>query len=129
MFLMLIVFVFVLVMSFAVVMLVTRPSTAERVIEHRIASLSGAVGEGSPPSEETVQIVKQRRLSDLPWLDALLRDVRPVQRLDLLIKQAESSWSVGGVLGGCVLLGMLGCCIGYYELSNALFALLPGALL
>lgn len=129
MFLMLIIFVFVLVMSFVVVMLFTRPSTTERAIAGRIARISGPLGEGPNPPEEMVQIIKQRRLSDLPWLDDLLQNVRPVQRIELALKQAECSWSAGRVLGSSVMLGVMGCGVGYYELPNPLLALLPGAAL
>src|SRR5271157_1647334 len=63
MFLVATVFLLVLGLSFAVVMLLTRPSTAERVIEGRIAKLSSPAGREQAPPEELVQIIKQRRLS------------------------------------------------------------------
>src|SRR5271157_2380365 len=129
MFLVATVFLLVLGLSFAVVMLLTRPSTAERVIEGRIAKLSSPAGSEQAPPEELVQIIKQRRLSAVPWLDALLQSLRLAQRIDLLIAQAESSWSVGGVLGSCALLGILGGAAGYYEIANFACALLPGVAL
>lgn len=126
MFLIVLIFVFVLVMSFTVVALVTRPSSVERVIEGRIAKLSGSPGDDPGPPEESMQIVKQRRLSEVPWLDACLQNLRLAQRVEFLIAQAESSWTVGGVLGSCVLLGLAGCGVGYYELSNLIVSLLSG---
>jgi tight adherence protein B len=127
MFLIATVFLLVLGLSFAVVMLLTRPSTTERVIEGRIAKLSSPGGSEQEQQEEVVQLIKQRRLSDLPWLDGLLQSVRLAQRIELLIAQAESSWSVGGALGSCTLLGVIGCAAGYYEIANPICALLLGA--
>jgi len=124
-FLIVIVFLFVLGLSFAVVMLVTRPSTAERVIEDRIARLSGTPAAAPVASEDTVELVKLRRLSDWPCVDALLQSVRLAQRIQLLISQAESSWSVGGTLGSCVLLAMTGFALGYYQLAHVSYALVP----
>ncbi len=126
MFLIVTVFVLVLGLSFLVVLLVTRPSTEERRIEGRIAKLSGEVIDGPGAPDEMVQIIKHRNLSELPWLDAFLQTRRLAQRVDLLIKQAESSWSVGGVLGGCAVLGAAGFAVGYYELPSPIFAFLPG---
>ncbi len=127
MFLIAIIFFFVLMVSFVVVIVVTRPSTTDRVIQGRIAKLSGVVMGGPNSHDEVVSIIKHRRLSDLPWLDAFLQSASVAQRVELLIAQAESSWSVGGVLGGCALLGIAGCAAGYYELPNPFCALLPGA--
>jgi len=126
MFLIVTVFLLVMALSFLVVLLVTRPSTAERVIQGRIAKLSGDVIDGPGLQDEVLQIIKHRRLSELPWLDAFLQTLRLAQRIDLLIAQAESSWSVGGVLGGCAVLAVAGFAIGYYELPNPIFAFLPG---
>jgi len=126
MFLMVAIFSLVLVLCFAVVMLVTRPTTAERVIEGRIARLSDPPAGAPGPQDEVLQIVKHRRLSTLPWLDTALQSLRLAQRIELLIAQAESSWSVAGVLGGCTLLAVAGCAVGYYELPSPLYALLPG---
>jgi tight adherence protein B len=129
MFLIAAVFFLVLGLSFAVVLVVTRPSPAERAIEGRLAKLSCDLSDGPGSQDEVVQIIKHRRLSDLGWLDAFLRTLRLAQRVDLLITQAESSWSVGGVLGGCAVLAGAGFAIGYYELPNAICAFVPAIVL
>lgn len=126
MFLIVAIFLLVLLLSFAVILLVTRPTTAERVIEGRIARLSGTPCGSSGVPPEAVEIIKHQRLSQLPWLDARLQTVRLAQRVQLLISQAESSWSVGGVLGACVVLGAAGCVLAYYDLPNPFCALLAG---
>ena len=129
MFLIAAIFVFVLLASFVVILVVTRPSASERVIGHRVARLTAQLAGAAGPPEEAMEIVKSRRLSELPWLDGLLQSLRLAQRMQLLISQAESSWTVGGVLGGCMLLGAAGFALGYYELPSPLYALLPGLLL
>ena len=125
MFLIATVFLVVLVLSFVVVMLATRPTPAERVIEGRIAKLSGQGGAAGNLPDELSQIIKQTRLSKLPWLDEVLKHISLAQRIQLLITQAESGWTVGGVLTGSAFLGALGFAAGYYELSSAAISLLP----
>jgi len=126
MFLIVTVFLLVLLLSFVVVMLATRPTAAERTIQGRIAKLSGQSGAAANLQDELSQIVKQRQLSKLRWLDEVLKKISLAQRIQLLIAQAESSWTVSGVLGGSVVLGALGFGAGYYELSSALVSLMPG---
>lgn len=126
MFLIVTVFFFVLGLSFAVVMLLTRPSAAQRVIQRRIAKVNGGQGGVAPVlQDELSQLIKQTRLSAAPWLDNLLKNLSGAQKIQLLIAQAESSWTVTGVLGGSVLLSGLGYAAGYYEMPSALVALLP----
>jgi tight adherence protein B len=125
MFLMITVFLLVLVLSFAVTMLMTRPSTTERVIQGRIGRLSGA---GGPVDSEDdmLQIVKATQLSPVPWLDSLLQSISVAQRIQLLIGQAKSSWNVGGVLCASGAVALAGYAVGYYELPNPFYAVLPG---
>ncbi len=124
MFLIVLVFFLVLLLTFLVVLVVTRPTQAERVIEGRIEKLSGG---GAPVvEEETSEIVKHTRFSALPCLNTLLQNFSLTQKIQLLISQAESSWTVGGVLGGSVLSAAAGFGIGCYELPSPLIALVPG---
>ncbi len=59
MFLTIAIFMLVLLLSFAVVMLVTRPTTDERTIGSRIARLSGPAP-GAPSSQDgKLEIIKQ----------------------------------------------------------------------
>jgi tight adherence protein B len=125
MFLMVAIFGFVLLLSFAIILLMTRPTAAERVIESRIASLSSPHA-GDATHEDALELMKPTRLSELRWLDGLLQSIRLAQRIRLLIAQAESGWSVGGVLVACATLAVAGYTLGYYELPHPLYALLPG---
>jgi tight adherence protein B len=124
MFLTVTIFLLVLLLSFAVVMLLTRPSTAERVIEGRITRLRGA-GEADLQEDDPEQLIKRTRLGTMPWLDELLQSIRLAQRVQLLIVQAESSWNVGTVLCSSGALAIAGFAVGYYELPNLWYAPLP----
>jgi tight adherence protein B len=82
-------------------------------------------------------IVKQNRLSQVPWVDALLQRWNSAHDLRLLIEQAESSWTVAGTLSSMAGLAVAGYGIGYYGLPGlwlpvpvaAFFAALPYLLL
>lgn len=124
MFLMTLVFVVVLLLTFAVVLLLTRPTADERVIEDRISRLRAA-RDGLSQPDDAEPIVKRTEVSEVPWLDALLRRCKFVDRVQLLIAQAESSWSAAGVLASTALLGVAGYGLGWYEMGSAVTALVP----
>jgi tight adherence protein B len=123
MFLMVLVFLLLLLLSFAVILLMTRQTAAERTIEGRIANLHNSQKARSVAGPETAAIVKYNRLSQFIWLDQVLQRWPLAHHLRLLIAQAESSWSVAGMLSGMGLLAALGYGIGYYELPSALLPL------
>ena len=125
MFLIALIFVVVLLLSLGVILLVTKPTRTERAIEGRITRLRNFRSGAALLKEETAGILKHIRLSDLPWLDQLLRRWALIRKLHLLIQQAESSWSVAGVLVSSGLLAAGGFALGYYELSSTLVALVP----
>ena len=111
------VFTLVLVLTFAVVMILTRPSATDRSIEARVAGIQSATngiffGEGVP------ELFKRTQLSEVDWLDNLLQHWNVSHKIKLLTSQAESSWSVPLVLaisGGC---GVVGFAIVHYYLSE-----------
>jgi len=125
MFLIGLIFVVVLVLTFGVVLLLTQPTAAERVITRRIAKLSSSP-EGAAWRDEAAPIVKRTPLSEVSWLDSRLRDSALADKIQLLIAQAKSQWSVAGVLGSSFLLAAAGYAVGYYELCSALVAMVPG---
>ena len=130
MFLMMLVFGVVLVLTFAVVLLMTRPTPAERTIEDRIAKLQTTQNViPSPLEKATSELIKQTHLSTIPRLDSLLQHWRLMYEIHLLIQQAESQWSVAGVVACSLGLGLSGYAVGYYELPSALIALLPALVL
>ena len=115
--------------SFAVIVLMTRPTTVERAIEKRIARLHGIqVGE-LMGADDGSQLVKVTKLSEVPYLDALLQHFDAARNLQLLIEQAESKWTVIQVVSAAALLGVAGYGIGLYALPGALLPLLPAVVL
>ncbi len=127
MFLMGLIFFLVLLLTFGVVLVMTRPTSAERTIEGRIARLRGGSKAGGEVEEDSSAIIKQTRLSENPWLDALLRRWSLGQTIQRLIAGAQSLWSVSGVLAWSLGLAAAGYALGYYELPSLAIALLPAA--
>jgi len=125
MFLIGLIFVLVMVISFAVIAVLTRPSAAERAIQGRVEHLGARRG-GAGAAEAEEGLVKAVKLSTSPWLEPLLQRWSLAHKLHLLLAQAESGWSVGGLLAACLLLGLTGYGVGYYVLPGALLALLSG---
>lgn len=123
------IFVLVALMSFLVIVLLTRPTTVERAIEQRVARLQVSQEEKRGTSEEGSQLVKLTRLSQIGWLDAYLQRSNWAHRLQLLIEQGESSWSVGKVIGMSTGLGALGFAIGWCALPGVLLAFVPATVL
>lgn len=106
MFLMVTVFLLVLVLSFACLLLMTRPSSTEKVIDSRLSQIHVSdevyLGEGAPA------IFKQTKLSEIAWVDAILQQVPAAHALQNLLTQAASTWSVGQVILGSLVAGLAG---------------------
>ncbi|MFZ0312577.1 MAG: type II secretion system F family protein [Candidatus Korobacteraceae bacterium] len=127
MFLMGLIFFLVLLLTFGVVLVGTRPTSAERTIAGRIARLRGAPKAGGEVEEDASAIIKQNRASEIPWLDRWLRRWSLAQAIQMLIARAQSLWSVSGVLAWSLGLALAGYALGYYELPSLALALLPAA--
>lgn len=115
----------VALMTFVIIVLLTHPSTVERAIEDRIARLQGAAGVPTAVSDGGTELVKQIRLSRIEQLDRFLRRHAFAYRLQLLIEQAESPWSVGKLMGMAATLALAGYVTGWCVLPNNALALLP----
>jgi len=122
------IFGFALVLSFLVMVVLTRPSSIERKIEARVAHLrerpQDELGDAEPGP-----IIKQLRLSNVDWLDALLQRSAMAQRIQLLIEQAESHWSVARVLAIALALGFAGFVAALFLLPGLLLAPVPALLM
>ncbi len=119
------VFLAVLIVTFLVVILLTRPSAEDRVIEQRMAGIQGTsheifLGEGVP------EIFKRTQLSEIGWLDGLLQHWNLFHKIRLLAAQAESSWSVPVVLAVSGVCGLAGFAISYYCLPELIASVLAG---
>ena len=89
---------------------------AARRIARRLQIMSGGVG---ARSNERISILKQRRYSHAPALDALLHRAEPARRIDALLVQAGASWTVTQFLAASL------CCM---LVASVLTFILPGGL-
>ena len=111
--------------TFAVVMLLTRPTKTDRVIQVRVASVQRRDkpdGAGKDPQV----FLKNTALSESAWADRVLQRFSSAHKLALLLAHAESSWSVSTVLTSSVVLGLMGFAIARYWISDLLPAGLAG---
>ena len=111
--------------TFAVVMLLTRPTKTDRVIQVRVASVQRRDkpdGAGKDPQV----FLKNTALSESAWADRVLQRFSSAHKLALLLAHAESSWSVSTVLISSVVLGLMGFAIARYWISDLLPAGLAG---
>ena len=118
-------FLVVLILTFSVVMILTRPSATDRVIEDRMASIQAA-SQGIFLGEGVAEIFKSTQLSEIGWLDVLLQRWNGFHRLRLLASQAESTWSVPVVMAISAGCGGVGFVISYYFLGEWMVAIAVG---
>jgi tight adherence protein B len=121
-------FIFFAVVTFAVVVFVTRPSATARVVERRLAGvrMAGnpvALGGGGP-----AEFLNQTILSEIKWLNQLLERWGMAHKISVLLTQAESSWSVSTVLLASAMLGAMGFFIARFWLVDLIPGLIAGAL-
>jgi tight adherence protein B len=96
-------FLLLLVASFAIVLFMTRPTKEEAELGDRLAGLnrSGVVATVDP------DILRREAYSDLPLVNALLARVKLAADINTLIQQANSDWSVGRVVFGALVILVL----------------------
>ncbi len=114
MFLIVTVFGSILALTFLAVWLLTRPTASDRAIEGRVAVIQSTASANVFMSDGMQEFFKRTRLSDIDWLDQLLKGWSLAHSIELLIMQAESSWSVPMVLTGTILSGFFGFAVSFY---------------
>jgi len=102
-------FLVLLVVTFGVVLIITTPTKKENELGKRLAGLdrnSVTDDQGGGPD-----ILRREAYSDLPIVNAILQRIKLAADIDVLIKQANPSWTVGRVvfsaLAILVVVGML----------------------
>jgi tight adherence protein B len=133
MLLMILIFGCVLVLTLAVLLLFTRPTAADRTIQGRVAEIQATAGQEVYLGDGVPEFLKRTKLSEIDWLDNLLKRWSVAHKIELLITQAESSWSVPMILGGSVASAGFGFTVSYLWLPDlsvcvvlgVLFAALP----
>ncbi len=92
-------FLVLLVVTFAVVWVITTPSRKENELGKRLAGLDRASVATDIPGPD---ILKRENYSDLPIVNAILQRIKLAADIDELIKQANSKWTVGRVVFGAL---------------------------
>jgi tight adherence protein B len=121
------VFVGLAAVTFAVVMVLTRPTAADRAVSARLSGVHREAKAAAATSGTSPEILKNSSLSEMAWLDRILQRFSIAHKLNLLLAQAESSWSVSTVLIASATLGLMGFAIVLYWVSDLTPALIAGA--
>jgi tight adherence protein B len=119
----------VALLSFVVIVTVTRPTAVERAVESRIAKLRNSRQGTSLVDDDAGPIIKISRLSEIACFDCLLQKLKFAHGLQLMIDQAQSSWSVPKVIGAACGLAIAGFVGTYCVLPHASVALVPAVVL
>lgn len=109
-----ILFLILVPVLFGVVLVVMRPTKAEKSVQERLTMIEkSALGAAS--EEEVTDILKREALSDVPWLDQLLQMLPFSTGLQSLLAQADVRWTVGKVLFGSLFLALCGFWLGTFK--------------
>lgn len=101
----LLLFIIVLLATFVILLLVTRPTKTEQSVTARLDDI-GRHAEIADTAATPDDILKSDKLSDMPWLDLILKRLELSRRLQELLSQSGSDWTVGRVLAGAAVLGV-----------------------
>ncbi len=93
----LLLFVFVLVVVFAVVAMLTQPTRSEKLAQSRLHTVTGRA---SANAAQQIDILRHDSYSTIPWLNRLFGNLTPAARLRKLIIEAGLNWTVGALLLG-----------------------------
>jgi tight adherence protein B len=121
-------FIIVLLVTFAVLLLVTRPTKTEQSVATRLENIGRHTDLAAPTAAGPEDILKSDKLSDVPWLDLILKRLELSQRLQELISQSGSDWTVGRVLAGAGVLAVGVAWFTGFWVQNIVFRLVLGAM-
>ena len=104
----LILFVLLLLLCFGILLYFLRPTRTETAVERQLAAIEDdrAISSGT-------SILKEEKLSSIPWLHDLLRQMPGSRALVRLIRQAGSRWRMASV----ILFSLLGVPVAWWLVS------------
>ncbi|MBZ5543066.1 MAG: type II secretion system F family protein [Acidobacteriia bacterium] len=117
------VFMALMGLTFVVLIVAMRPSESEKALQQRLRTIEHA---STGAVDEATDILRQEALSDIPWLNDLMEQVPILRRLQHLLTQAESTWTVGTLVSGSLVLAVLATWLASYRAPTFLLALLVG---
>jgi tight adherence protein B len=107
-------FVAILTITFAVIALATGPSQGQKVLEHRLSAIKAGESGGTESSIEATQILKVQHTSRMSWLEDILERYKVSQKLQLYIAQSSSTTTVSNLMLSSLLLGVLAYGVTYF---------------
>jgi tight adherence protein B len=114
-------FLLVLLLTFVIVVFVTKPSSSEKRLSQRLETI------GQPTeltaNAEPEDIRKRDTLSDVPWVDSLLVRFPASFSVKNLIAEAGSNWTVGRFLAGTALAFVATAWFANFWVPNIVFVL------
>src|SRR6266496_877798 len=117
-------FLLLLVATFSIVLYVTRPTKEETDLGDRLAGLGrGGSGVPAPVNQD---ILRHEAYSDLPLINAVLQRIKIAADINTLIQQADSDWTVGRVIFGALVAGVVAGFLGGLWFDNVVFGVLCG---
>ena len=102
-------FIVLLLGTFAVVVYLIEPSKTDKAIQERLALLESV---GALPLTDEDEIVKHTAFSTVPWIDEYLRRNAVAVTLQRMLEQAGTSWSVGRFIFASLFCAAIGVLIG-----------------
>ena len=117
-------FILLLVVTFAVLLYFLRPTATETVVQERLDHIeeSRAIeGDGST-------ILRRQPLSASPWLDEIIRDIPGAVDLAKMIQQAGMRWQVSSVMLGSAGLGIFVAWMASLGIPSVLLCVILGAI-
>lgn len=118
------VFLGILAIAFVVMLVMLRPTATEKTLEKRLRTIE-RVSVGVVP-DEAGDLLRQEKLSDIPWLNDLMLEWNSLRKLQQLLNQAESSWTVGKLITITLFLLVIGTWLVNFRAPSIVFALIAG---
>ncbi len=118
------VFLGILVITFVVMIVMLRPTATEKTLEKRLRTIE-RVSVGVVP-DEAGDLLRQEKLSDIPWLNEMMLEWNSLRKLQQLLQQAESSWTVGKLISITLLLFVGGTWVATLRAPSFALALIVG---
>jgi tight adherence protein B len=103
-----------LLLTFALILAVTRSSPAEKALARRMASVRTLMLSGVDVDPEAAHLLKATKPGALSWLEEILDGYQFSQRLRLRIQQADSSTTVSMLLVSSLGLLLLGYIVAWF---------------
>jgi tight adherence protein B len=118
------VFIGILVITFVVMIVMLRPTATEQTLEKRLRTIERA-SVGAVP-DEAGDLLRQEKLSDIPWLNEMMLEWSSLRKLNQLLHQAESEWTVGKLISISTILMVGGTWLANFRAPSIVLALIAG---